>query len=328
MAIKMKTNKKITYITASIAGITGIAVASGRIFFEFAVRSRRGKKPLKLSKLRFSQMKINHPRNQFEAEYEGGKAWCREQNMADWYIKSADGLRLHAYYLPSENKAKRYVLLSHGYKGSGFGDFANIAKFLHEHNCNLLFIDQRGCGESEGEFITFGVREQDDIRRWSYLIAKRNTDKLPIYLYGESMGTTSVLLASGRKLPDDVKGIIADCGFKSMKGQFRDMASKWFHLPRIELLLFRLSVWCRLSGEFSMKDSDTTSAMAVNRLPILFFHGSDDTYVYPKNTIDNYNICQAPKELVIVPDARHLCSAYVDPELYRRKIMNFFAKYD
>jgi hypothetical protein len=77
-----------------------------------------------------------------------------------------------------------------------------------------------------------------------------------------------------------------------------------------------------------MKDSDTTSAMAVNRLPILFFHGSDDTYVYPKNTIDNYNICQAPKELVIVPDARHLCSAYVDPELYRRKIMNFFAKYD
>jgi hypothetical protein len=323
----VKTNRKRAFITAGIAGIMGIIVASGRVFFDLSVRSRKGKKPLKLSKLRFYQMKINHPRNQFEAEYEGGKAWCREQDMEDWYITSADGLRLHAYYLPARDEADRYILLSHGYKGSGFGDFANIAKFLHEHNCNLLFIDQRGCGESEGEFITFGVREQDDIRRWSYLIAKRNPERLPIYLYGESMGATAVLMAAGGKMPAEVKGIIADCGFKSMKGQFKDMASKWFHLPRIELLLFRLSVWCRLSGDFSMKESDTTSAMEQNRLPVLFFHGSDDTYVYPKNSIDNYKICKAPKQLVIITGARHLCSSYANPELYRKKLMNFFVRY-
>jgi fermentation-respiration switch protein FrsA (DUF1100 family) len=68
--------------------------------------------------------------------------------------------------------------------------------------------------------------------------------------------------------------------------------------------------------------------MAVNERPVLFFHGAEDTFVYPKNSIDNYNLCRAPKELVIVPGARHLCSAYVDPQLYRKKLLDFFEMYD
>jgi hypothetical protein len=247
--------------------------------------------------------------------------------MKDWYIRSADGLLLHAYYFPAEN-AKRIVLLSHGYRGSGFGDFAGIARFLHEHNCTLLFIDQRCCGKSEGEYITFGAREQEDIQRWSYLLSIRNKEKLPIYLYGESMGAAAVLMASGRQLPNDVKGVIADCGFQSMKGQLRDLSGKWLHLPRAELLLFRISVWCRFSAGFRMGEADATRAMEQNRLPVLFFHGADDTYVYPKNSVDNYKLCRAPKELVIVPGAKHLCSAYVDPGLYQKKLMGFFKNYN
>jgi hypothetical protein len=320
-------NKKTTpyiFITLSAAG-TGIAF--GRIFFELTVHNRKGKKPSKLSKIEFPQMKINHPRNQFEAEYEAGKAWCREQTMQDWYIKSVDGLKLHAYYLQAPNP-KRYVILSHGYKGNCFSEFGHIASFLHEQGCNLLFIDQRACGMSEGEYITFGAKEKKDIQRWCYLIARQNTDKLPIYLYGKSMGAATVLMASGEKLPYNVKGVISDCGFQSMKRQFKDMASKWFHLPRIELLLLRLSAWCRLSAGFSMKEADTSKAMVTNNRPILFFHGDDDTYVYPKNSLDNYNNCTAPKELVIVQGARHMCSEYVNPKLYKDKLIKFFYEYD
>ena len=59
----------------------------------------------------------------YEKEYEEGKLWCTEQQMKDCFIRSRDGLYLHAYYLPTK-EAKRFVLLSHGYKGSGFGDFS------------------------------------------------------------------------------------------------------------------------------------------------------------------------------------------------------------
>ncbi len=311
--------------TASAAG--SIFMSFGWSFFELTVHCKKKKKLTRKKWFQLSHTKINHPRDKFEKEYEEGKAWCRNQNMQDCYIRSLDGLLLHAFYLPAKD-AKRFVLLSHGYKGSGFGDFAYTARFLHENQCNLLFIDQRCCGESEGEFITFGAKEQYDVQRWAYYIAKRNKNKLPIYLYGESMGAAAILMASGRKLPQEVRGLIADCGFRSMKEQLKDIAANWFRLNRIGLLLFREDLFCRFLGGFCMKDANTTKALRVNKRPGLFFHGLKDTYVDPKNSRHNYSVCKAPKELVMIPEARHLCSAYVNPELYRGKLLDFFAKYD
>ena len=214
------------------------------------------------------------------------------------------------------------------FKGSGFGDFAYTAKFLHENGCNLLFIDERCCGESQGKYITFGAKEQYDIQKWAYYINRRINSKLPLYLYGESMGAASVLMASGHRLPYEVKGLIADCGFQSMKKQIQDIAANWFHINWIDLLLLRVDLFCRLFAGFRMDEADTTNAMKTNKIPVLFFHGFMDTYVEPINTIQNYFMCQAPKELVIVDEARHLCSAYEEPELYREKLLSFFDKYD
>lgn len=318
---------KILKISGTIVAAFSIFMAFGWSFFETMVHCKKKKKLTRKKWFQLSHTKINHPRHKFEKEYEEGKEWCRKQDMQDCYIRSVDGLVLHGVYLPAEN-AERYVLLSHGYKGSGFGDFAYIARFLHENGCNLLFIDQRCCGLSEGEFITFGAREQYDIQRWAYHIDRINRDKLPIYLYGESMGAAAVLMASGQKLPQEVRGLIADCGFHSMKGQLKDIAANWFHLNWVELLLFRVNLFCRLLGGFSMKEADTTKAMLTNKIPVLFFHGEKDTYVEPKNSQYNYCLCRAPKELVIIPEARHLCSAYVEPELYRKKLLDFFSQYD
>ena len=142
------------------------------------------------------------------------------------------------------------------------------------------------------------------------------------------MGAASALMASGHKLPAEVKGLIADCGFRSMKGQLQDIAANWFHLNHVQLLLFRVDLFCRLLGGFSMKEADTAKAMKENKRPVLFFHGDMDTYVVPGNSKINYSLCKAPKELVIIPEARHLCSAYEAPELYREKLLMFFGKYD
>lgn len=314
--------------TAGVAvSAFGIFMAFGWSFFDLMVHCRNKKYQTIKKWFRLSHMRVNHPRHKFEKEYEEGKAWCLRQNMRDCYIRSRDGLLLHGYYLPAA-KAERYVLLSHGYRGSSFGDFAYTARFLHENGCSLLFIDQRCCGLSEGNYITFGAKEQWDVRQWTYYIAKRNKKRLPIYLYGESMGAASVLMASGHTLPGEVKGLIADCGFRSMKGQLQDLAAGWFHLNRVELLLFRVDLFCRFLGGFRMKDADTTDALRTNGRPVLFFHGGKDSYVDPKNSRYNYALCRAPKELVIIPEARHLCSPYVNPELYRRKLLEFFAKYD
>lgn len=314
-------------ILGAAALALSIFFALGWSFFEMIICCKKDKKMARKRWFELSHIKKNHPRDKFEKEYEEGKAWCSRQNMQDCHVRSVDGLLLHGSYLPARN-AKRFLLLSHGYKGSTFGNFAYVARFLHENGCNLLFMDQRCCGQSEGKYITFGAMEQYDVCSWVYYIAKRNKEKLPIYLYGQSMGAASVLMASGHRLPQEVRGLIADCGFRSMKAQIQDMAANWFHLRWVGLMLFRLRLFCAFVARFRMEDADTLKALRTNRRPVLFFHGSRDTYVDPKNSRFNYSVCRAPKELVMVPGARHLCSAYVAPQLYRQKLLEFFGKYD
>ncbi len=328
-------NRNSAIKAAAALSVGGAAyIALGWSFFRFITFGGKAKpsetRENKENRKKWFSLKhtsINHPTNGFEEEYNAVRSWCEAQPMKDWYIRSRDGLKLHASYYPVDD-AKRFVILCHGYRGTRFGSVASIARFLREQKCSLLFIDQRCCGESEGEYITYGAKEQYDIINWILRVRRENKANLPIYLYGQSMGATSVLLASGHWLPKEVKGIIADCGFSSMKEQIRDVAAGWFHLRWPGLLLMRTDLYCRVFAGFAMKKTDTTDALKKNRRPILFFHGSEDTYVWPHNTMRNYERCRAEKEMVIVPGARHLCSIYVDPGLYREKVLEFFKKHD
>ena len=114
----------------------------------------------------------------------------------------------------------------------------------------------------------------------------------------------------------------------SMKKQIREMAANWFHLNWVELLMLRVDLFCRMFAGFSMKEADTSVALTKNTRPVLFFHGEEDTYVLPENTRENYKLCTAPKEIVMIPEAKHLCSSFEAPEIYKKKLLSFFKKYD
>ena len=218
--MKKKLIKPFAILLAVFLGLLEV----GWRFFNMVVCCKRGEHKKERKKwFELSHIRDNHPRNGYAKEYDESRAWCETQKMQDCYIQSVDGLKLHGFYLPAEH-AKRFVILSHGYRGSRFGSLSFMAKYLHEHQCNLLFMEQRCCGESEGKYITFGAKEKWDVQRWAIYVSERNKEKLPIYLYGQSMGAAAVLMASGYRLPSEVKGLIADCGFQSMERQMRDMA--------------------------------------------------------------------------------------------------------
>ena len=317
----------------SAAGV--ISMVSAWPFFYFITRAGKEEKkekvipdPNRKKWFRLKHTELNHPKNGYEEEYEAGKAWCYSQPMEDLYLQSEDGLKLHASFLPAEGKTERIVIMCHGYRGTRFGTVACIAPFLHENHSDILFIDQRCCGESEGKYITFGAKEHKDLLGWIKKLNDQNEKHLPIYLYGQSMGGATVLLAAGNELPPEVHGLISDCSFHSMKQQMKDIASGWFHLHWIEFLLLRMDLLCRIFADFRMKDTMTDKALSVNTRPVLFFHGEKDTYVWPENSGVNFWLCKAPKELVLIPGARHSCSAYVAPDLYQKKMKDFFMKYD
>ena len=85
----------------------------------------------------------------------------------DWTITSKDGLKLVASYIPAEGNAVRNIILCHGYHSSGRKDFSGILQYYHENGANLLMIEERAHRRSEGEYLTMGIRESEDIALWS-----------------------------------------------------------------------------------------------------------------------------------------------------------------
>ena len=74
------------------------------------------------------------------------------------------------------------------------------------------------------------------------------------------------------------------------------------------------------------QEYSAADALKVNRIPVLFIHGSDDRFVPVEMTYENYKSCAAPKRLFIVPGANHGMSYYLDREGYQRNTLEFWAE--
>lgn len=247
----------------------------------------------------------------------------KKYEVKDLYINSFDNLNLHGTFIEAK-KAKRLLICSHGYRSNFVLDFCYLIEFFLENNTSLLLIDQRACSKSEGKYITFGALEKRDLVGWiNYM---NNMTTLPIYLYGISLGSSTTLMALGENIPK-INGVIADCGYSSMKNIFRDLCKSWFHIPSFPILNI-IGIYTMIFGHFKMKDADALKALENNQVPILFIHGKEDDFVKPINTILNYNVTKGDKEIMWVENARHADSAKVDSEKYKEKVTLFFKKYD
>ncbi len=239
-------------------------------------------------------------------------------------IRSFDGLLLTGRYFPCDGETKRIVLEAHGFRSSWQNDFSMSAARLMEEGCSLLLIDQRTHGESEGKYITYGVRESQDVKDWCLWLSERFGPETPVYLAGISMGCTTVLMAAGRDLPGNVKGIIADCGFTSPSELFKHEMKFLFHLPW-QPFLWLFKPVCRLFGGFD-PDFSTVLALKDCRLPILFIHGGKDDFVPTRMTLETCASYDGPKDLLIAAEAAHGCSYALEEEEYVRRVKALFEK--
>ena len=242
-------------------------------------------------------------------------------------IISHDGLRLVGHWFENEDP-KRIILAAHGWRSSWNRDFGYSFPFLRDEGCSILYIEQRAQGNSEGEYMGFGLTERFDILDWLNWIRERCGMELPVYLAGISMGATTVLMASGLELPSEVKGIIADCGFTSPADIWRHVAKRNMHLPFLMTDLYS-RILCRRKLGVASNSYSTVDALRTNTtVPVLFVHGQEDSFVPVEMTKRNYEACAAGKEIMIVPGAIHGMSYYVDKERYEEKEKEFVRKHD
>ena len=257
---------------------------------------------------------------------EHGRALYDSLPYEDLYLTSFDGLRLHARFYKNGD-GRRTLLLSHGFRSSGRGDFAAVLPLYYETlGCSLLVLDHRAHGESEGRYITYGIRERFDVRDWARYLTDRAGGDVQIVLDGISMGATAVLMACGTELPDTVTGVIADCGFTSPWDIFSHILHSTFHLGDFPIL-YLVGHMARRRAHFGFREATTVRALENWTKPALFIHGTADDFVPPAMTEAAYAACPAAdKTLILVEGAMHGCSYLRDRARCESALRQFFAK--
>lgn len=253
------------------------------------------------------------------------KAWLAEQPCEDVYITSFDGLKLHGTVLKCGNN-KNCVICFHGYTSRGLNDYGAMAKFYHEQNFNIIMIDARNHGESEGKYTGFGVLDRKDAQKWVDFAIELFGEDVNIFLHGDSMGGATVLMTSGLDLPKNVKAIIADCAFTSAYDVFSHILKRDYHIPKFPIMNITERMTKKKAG-YGYSDVSTLNEVAKTRIPILFIHGEADDFVPTWMSEKNYEACNSEKELLIVKGADHAESYYTDTALYENAVKNMIKKY-
>ena len=190
---------------------------------------------------------------------------------------------------------------------------------------NVLAVDQRAHGRSQGNTISFGVNERFDCLVWTEYINGLHDSKQPILLSGLSMGAATVLMASELDLPENVVGILADCPYSSPAGIIRKVAQDR-HIPVKAAYPF-IRMAAKFLGRFDLESCSAKDAVTRTSIPILLIHGEDDRFVPCSMSHDTFDACAAPKRLVTVPGAGHGLSYPVDEEGYIAAVREFDAQH-
>ncbi len=255
------------------------------------------------------------------------KLWFDNQIFEEYELINQRGHKLKGYFLPAKNKSDVFVFLSHGYRSGGKGEFELITKFYHDKGYNILIIDHQAHGESEGKYIGFGYHEHFDGLKWlDFLIEKFGND-IQIILHGISMGCATVtMMGASNTLPENVKMIIADCGYTSAYDEFIHNA-KTYHLPARPFLDIANFFNKKISG-YDFKDANPLESVKNAHTPILFIHGDKDDFVPTEMVYKLYNAYTGKyKDLLIIEGARHAQSYATDSYRYENKVTEFTDKF-
>lgn len=241
---------------------------------------------------------------------------CREVS-----IRSFDGLTLRGKYYEYAPGAP-IELMFHGYRGSSERDLCGGMQRCFQLGRSALIVDQRACGASQGQVITFGVNESRDCHAWVDFMIREFGPEVKIILTGISMGAATVLMAAGKPLPPNVMGVLADCGYTSAKDIIKKVIREMKLPPELAYPFVKLGA--RLYGHFDLDELPPIEAMQRCSLPVIFFHGEADDFVPCEMSARNYEACTSRKKLVTVPGAGHGLSYPKDHQRYLSELKAFF----
>ena len=252
--------------------------------------------------------------------------WARELNPQTFEIKSYDGLKLVGKYYEYEKNAPIEILF-HGYRGCGERDLSGGVERCFRIGRNALIVDQRAAGQSEGHTITFGIKEHLDCIKWAEFVSEKFGKDTKIILTGVSMGAATVLMASGKKLPENVKCVLADCPYSSPKEIISKTIKEMKLPPKLMYPIVKLGAI--IFGGFNPDKYSPLEAVKESKVPTIFIHGTVDDFVPYYMSEQMYNQCTNEiKSLIPIVGAGHGLAYPVNNDLYLDSLRDFEKQWD
>ncbi|MFR0822656.1 MAG: alpha/beta hydrolase [Clostridia bacterium] len=250
-----------------------------------------------------------------------------EENAQDVYTKANNGgLKLHGYQIKqAQNNNNRWAILIHGYTADAI-EMTSAAKCFLSLGYQILMVDLRGHGKSEGTYIGMGWPDRLDILDWIEWIVEQQTEA-EIILYGVSMGAATVMMTMGEeRLSKNVKLAIEDCGYTSVWEEFCWELKTLFKLPAFPVL-YAANFVAKVRAGYDLKKASSIEQLKKAKIPLLLIHGEDDKFVPFFMQEQLMHAGNGVKEKLVIKGAAHAECAKINPTLYWKTVEQFIDKY-
>lgn len=246
-------------------------------------------------------------------------------------FRGADDLRLAAWWVPAEG-AKRTVVIVHGYADAKVGALAWAPLFREttDGGSNLLLVDLRAHGESDGEITTAGVREADDLAAvLEQLATLRPAATGEVVLFGASLGAAAVarLMCEDQYTPatGNVVAVVLDSPVPSFEAGALAHA-RLMNLPGTAVVGPALRLARRRAG-VDFAEAAVLRTLPGLRVPALLVLPAEDAFLSPGDREPFRGAfatlaTRHPTSRLFEPACPHLMAASTDPEAYARELAN------
>ncbi len=220
-----------------------------------------------------------------------------DEYAQDIEILSSDGYKLKGSYINQGSSV--CIIMVHGYRNDKTYMLSQVKGF-YPLGYDMLVVDLRGHGKSEGDYVGLGVDDSKDIQLWIEKVKELN-DKYNIVLYGVSMGGVSIL----NDEYDHVLCAVSDSSYSDIFSLLSDYSSVHPYIERIVISTLRFYVL--LNNGYDIYHSSPLSHVSSISYPILYIHGTYDGVVSISHMYDLYNHTYGKKDYYIVDEHHGEC---------------------
>ena len=250
----------------------------------------------------------------------------KERDWEPVRVNGQDGTILRGTYIPSPSHSHKTVILLHGLYQNRSMCLPYVPMYRNL-GYNVLLVDLRGHGDSEGAHTDWGLSEVTDLQKWVQWLERKDGQSI-IGLHGVSLGAAMALLYAGSDRDGHLSFVVADSSYGNIIALGREKLLHWTGDQRLVLGYNLLDPFFQAAmfvhTHELVANIEPAQAVRFIHVPVLFLHGSEDQLVPEKPAHSLYDNCGSQTKYIhIFQSSPHAAGIETDRADYVRTVSHF-----